>query len=123
MACSKDQAFPTVDSPTHLAAIISAMVNPRGNDRGHESVTILNISAETIDLSGWSLRDERERSQSITGQVRSSETITIPLDGASMRLNNTGGTITLLDGHGWKVDGVAYTAAQAQVEGRPVLFS
>jgi len=32
-------------------------------------------------------------------------------------------TITLLDDHGWKVDGVAYTAAQAGVEGRPVVFN
>ena len=111
------------DSPTHLATIISAMVNPLGNDRGHESVTILNTSADTLDLSGWSLRDERERSQAISGQVRPSETITIALDGASMRLTNTGGTITLLDDHGWKVDGVAYTAAQAGVEGRPVVFN
>jgi len=35
----------------------------------------------------------------------------------------TGGTITLLDARGLKVDGVAYTAAQAQVEGRPVVFN
>jgi uncharacterized protein YukJ len=111
------------DSPSHLAAIISAMVNPRGSDRGGESVTILNISADSLDLDGWALRDERGRRQTISGILPPSETFTIALDGTSLRLNNTGGTITLLDGRGLKVDGVAYTAAQAQVEGRPVVFN
>lgn len=110
------------DSPSTLAAIISAMVNPFGADRGHESVTILNISPTPLDLTGWTLRDDRERCQRLSGSIRPSETITIPLDGTSLRLNNRGGTITLLDARGLKVDGVAYTAAQAQEEGRPVHF-
>jgi hypothetical protein len=105
-----------------LAAIISAMVNPLGSDRGNESVTILNTSPHLLDLDGWSLRDEHERSQQLSGTVRPSETLTIPLTGQGLMLNNRGGIITLLDARGLKVDGVAYTAAQAQEEGRPVVF-
>jgi uncharacterized protein YukJ len=116
-------AIVSEDSPTHLATIISAMVNPMGNDRGHESVTILNTSAQTLDLNGWALLDERERHQRLTGSIEPSETLTIHLDGTSLQLNNKGGTITLQDSRGLKVDGVAYTAAQAQVEGRPVVFN
>lgn len=110
------------DSPTHWASIIAAMVNPREVDRGNESVTILNISAEPLDLTGWCLMDERERRQSLSGSLLPSETITIPLAKGGMQLHNEGGTITLLDARGLKVDGVAYTAAQAKVEGRPVVF-
>jgi hypothetical protein len=116
-------AIVPADSPTHLATIISAMVNPVGSDRGHESVTILNISAETLDLDGWSLLDERERRQRLSGTLQPSETLTIHLDGTSLQLNNKGGTITLMNAQSLKVDGVAYTAAQAQVEGRPVVFN
>lgn len=116
-------AIVPADSPTHLATIISAMVNPMGTDRGHESVTILNISAQTLDLDGWSRLDERERRQRLTGSIEPSETLTIQLDGTSLQLNNKGGTITLQDSHGLKVDSVAYSAAQAQVEGRPVVFT
>jgi uncharacterized protein YukJ len=111
------------DSPSHLAVIISAMVNPLGRDRGHESVTILNISTDSLDLEGWALLDERERRQRLRGTLQPSETLTIPLEGGSLQLNNNGGTITLLDARGLKADGVAYTAAQAQVEGRPVVFN
>jgi uncharacterized protein YukJ len=111
------------DSPTRLATIISALVNPMGRDRGHESVTILNLSADRLDLSGWTLQDERERQQQLRGSVAPSESITIPLDGTSMQLNNKGGTITLLEARGLKVDGVAYTAAQAKEAGRPIVFN
>lgn len=110
------------DSPSHLAMIIAAMVNPIGSDRGRESVTILNTSSTPLDLSGWSLMDERERRQTLSGSVAPSEAITVTLSGGDLRLNNKGGTITLLDGRDLKVDGVAYTAAQAEVEGRPVVF-
>jgi uncharacterized protein YukJ len=110
------------DSPSHLATIISAMVNPLGRDRGNESVTILNTSSEALDLSGWALMDEHERRQSLSGSVRPSETITVPLASGSLQLNNKGGMITLLDARELKVDGVAYTAAQAAVEGKPVVF-
>ena len=110
------------DSPSHLATIISAMVNPLGRDRGNESVTILNTSAETLDLSGWALMDEHERRQTLSGSVRPSETITVSLASGSLQLNNKGGMITLLDARELKVDGVAYTAAQAAVEGKPVVF-
>ncbi|MEB3318303.1 MAG: DUF2278 family protein [Cyanobacteriota bacterium] len=116
-------AIVPADSPTHLAAIISAMVNPVGSDRGHESVTILNTSASPLDLEGWSLLDERERRQRLSGTLLPSETLTIHLDGNSLQLNNKGGTITLLNAQSLKVDGVAYTAAQAQVEGLPVVFN
>jgi hypothetical protein len=110
------------DSPTGLAAIISAIVNPSGADHGRESVTILNTSAQLLDLSGWTLRDDQDRGQSLSGRFLPSETITIPLAGGGLKLNNQGGAITLLDPRGLKVDGVAYTAGQAREEGRPILF-
>ena len=39
-----------------------------------------------------------------------------------VQLSNQGGIITLLDGHGLKVDGVSYTKAQAQHEGQTIVF-
>jgi uncharacterized protein YukJ len=111
------------DSPYRLARIVAAMVNPGGADRGAESVTILNSSDRDLDLTGWTLRDEQERSEALAGSVRPGEAITLPLGGSGARLSNEGGTITLLDRRALKVDGVAYTRAEAQQEGRPVIFS
>lgn len=39
-----------------------------------------------------------------------------------VQLSNDGGTLTLLDPAGLKVDGVAYTRDQAAAEGRTVVF-
>lgn len=110
------------DSPYRLARIVAAMVNPRGTDRGAESVTVLNISDRDLNLAGWTLRDEQERSEPLTGSIRPGEAITLPLSGSGVQLSNEGGTITLLDAQSLKVDGVAYTRADAQTEGRPVVF-
>jgi hypothetical protein len=83
---------------------------------------VLNISDRDLNLAGWTLRDEQERSEPITGSIRPGEAITLPLSGSGVQLSNEGGTITLLDAQSLKVDGVAYTRADAQTEGRPVVF-
>ena len=41
---------------------------------------------------------------------------------APVALGNSGGLITLLNPDGLKVDGVAYTKAQAATEGRSLIF-
>ena len=45
------------------------------------------------------------------------------LSGNGAQLSNKGGTITLLNAEGLKVDGVAYTKDDAKAEGKPVVFS
>jgi len=85
------------NSTSHLATIISATVNPLGSDRGNGSVTILNTSSEALDLTGWALMDEHERRKCLSGSVRPSETITVPLASGGLRLNNKESMITLLD--------------------------
>jgi hypothetical protein len=42
--------------------------------------------------------------------------------GPPVALGNSGGLITLLNPDGLKVDGVAYTKAQATPEGRSLIF-
>jgi uncharacterized protein YukJ len=110
------------DSPYHLARIVAAMVNPRFNDPGHEFVTILNISATTLDLTDWKILDQYDKADTISGKIGPGEAITILLSGAGAQLSNKGSTITLLNGQGLKVDGVAYTKAMAQTQGSPVIF-
>ena len=58
----------------------------------------------------WRIRAEEVR-----------ETIRITVQ-TPVQLSNKGGLITLLDGAGLKVDGVAYTKEQANTEGRTNRF-
>ncbi|QBE62855.1 DUF2278 family protein [Pseudoduganella lutea] len=111
------------DSPYHLARIIAAMVNPKVSEPGSETVTILNISDQTLDLAGWQILDQRDDVDRISGVIEPGHAAVIRLTGEGARLSNKGGTITLLDANGLKVDGVAYTKDVAQIAGKPVVFS
>jgi uncharacterized protein YukJ len=110
------------DSPLHLARIVAAMVNPRSEDVGHESVTILNASSQNLDFNGWKILDQNDRADPISGLLQPGEAAVFRLSGSGAQLSNKGGTITLLNASGLKVDGVAYTRSAAQSEGIPVTF-
>lgn len=111
------------DSPYRLARIVAAMVNPRSDDPGREFVTILNTSDHTLDLTNWKILDQQDKADTISGSIKSGEASTFRLTGNGAQLSNKGGTITLLDAQGLKVDGVAYTKDAAKAEGKPVVFS
>jgi uncharacterized protein YukJ len=111
------------DSPYHLARIVAAMVNPHRDHPKHEFVTILNISAQTLELTNWQILDQLDKSEPISGSIEPGLAMTFPLSGSGAQLSNKGGTITLLNSQGLKVDGVAYTKEDAKTQGKPVFFS
>ena len=102
--------------------IIAAMVNPLKNERGRESITLINLSDTTINIEQWSLADSRKRRETLHGTVEAGETRKIILSGKSTRLINKGDIITLLNEEGIKVDGVSYTKKDASKEGWSILF-
>jgi uncharacterized protein YukJ len=110
------------DSPYHLARIVAAIVNPVAADPGKEFVTILNTTDRTLELANWQILDQLDHADTISGAIQPGETATFKLSGQGAQLSNKGGTITLLNSDGLKVDGVAYTKNQAKAEGRPVVF-
>ena len=104
-------------------SIIAALVNPGGADPGKETVTLLNLTPGPVDLSGWSLADGHGHALELAGPVLAAgETTRIDLSGQDVQLSNKGGTITLLDPHGLKVHGVAYTKENAALEGWSIGF-
>jgi uncharacterized protein YukJ len=110
------------DSPSIAAVrLVAALVNPVGPAPEAETVIILNASPAVVDVSSWCLADRiGQRSPIPGGPLDAGATRIVPVV-PPMALGNSGGTITLLDASGTKVDGVAYTAAQAR-EGWTVVF-
>jgi len=101
--------------------VVAALVNPIGPAPESETVTILNASPSEIDLDGWHVADRvGQRSPVPGGPLAAGATRVVPIT-PPMALGNSGGTITLFDPAGTKVDGVAYTAVQAR-EGWTVVF-
>lgn len=110
------------DSPYHLARIVGALVNPQGTDEANETVTIFNTSPCVLNLKGWKILDTHDREEPLSGTIRPSHALTIVLKGDGAKLANIGGTITLLDARGLKVDGVAYDRSAGRREGGAITF-
>jgi len=114
---------PLTDIPQQVTPvrIIAAMVNPEGGDQGIEYLILLNKSREAIDLTNWQIVDKFNKRDIIGSQViPSGDTLRITLTGNGAQLSNKGGSITLLNEQGLKVDGVAYTKSDASNEGEIV---
>ncbi|SFI39104.1 Lamin Tail Domain [Nitrosomonas sp. Nm34] len=93
--------------------IIAALVNPAGDDQGNETVTLINRSPNSVDLSGWLIADKNKKRSFITNlQLNPGATGVVKLDGQGAQLSNNGGIITLLNPEGLKYQGVSYTKEQ-----------
>jgi uncharacterized protein YukJ len=108
------------DPPDGRLRIVAALVNGAQTPEV-EFVTLLNTTAETVDLAGWTLADRDKHTLRLAGAIPAGETLRVKLT-PPVTLPNRGGVISLLDGSGLKVDGVAYTGEQAAEPGRTIAF-
>jgi uncharacterized protein YukJ len=108
------------DPPDGRVRIVGALVNAVQTPEV-EFVTLLNTTADAIDLAGWALADRDAHTMALAGSIGAGETLRVQLT-PRVTLPNRGGTVSLLDAGGLKVDGVAYTGAQAAEPGRTIAF-
>jgi len=115
-------AAPAPQTTTPGVRIVAALVNPIGPAPERETVLLLNALPEPVDVTAWRIADRQKRTCPVpAGTLAPGATLEVVASG-ELQLGNQGGTITLLDGTGLKVAGVSYTAAQARVEGRTIVF-
>ncbi|MGW0807347.1 lamin tail domain-containing protein [Nonomuraea sp. NPDC002799] len=100
--------------------IMAALPDPAGPDSGSETVTLLNLTASTIDLTGWALSDAAGERKTLTGTIDAGSAVRVALDGA-LRLENQGDTLILVDPRGTSIDRVTYKAEQVKA-GRTIAF-
>ncbi|MGH3669751.1 MAG: DUF2278 family protein [Pseudonocardiaceae bacterium] len=114
--------IPGPGEPDHLVRILAALVNPVGPAPEHETVTLINTSPQDLDLAGWVLLDAHKQRMVLDPlTLPAGDTLRVPLR-VPVQLGNHGGQLTLLNPAGLKVDGIAYTAKQAQQEGWTLVF-
>jgi uncharacterized protein YukJ len=101
--------------------IVAALVNPRGADQGHETVTLLNVTDTDQPLAGWAIANRTKARVALSGVIGAGATVTVTLP-VDVPLSNDGGLITLLDASGLKVHGVSYTKAQVARQGWTIVF-
>ena len=109
------------EEPDGRVRIVGALVNPVGPAPEAETVTLLNLTPQDVDLNGWRIADRLKNQMLLAQQVLpAGHTVRIAVQSPA-QLGNKGGLITLLDRDGLKVDGAAYTETQAR-EGWTVPF-
>ena len=113
---------PELPEADHIVRIVAALVNPPGPAPEAETVMLLNASPHQVDLTGWSILDSDKRQMMLHGGLLApGDSVRVQV-AAPVQLGNRGGLITLLSPDGLKVDGVAYTQAQAAAEGWSIVF-
>lgn len=100
--------------------IVAALINPLGEDRGRETVTLLNAGPADVDLTGWRLADATG-SQPLSGALASGEAVRVACAG-TVQLSNTRDTITVLDATGAWVHQVSYEARHLPAPGSTMRF-
>lgn len=114
--------------------IAAAMVNPSGDEREFEWVSILNLSHEPVNLEGWMLSDTKREPLQLNHVFKESERILQPGEAVRIQplspvmLSNRGGVISLYEkpqpdqSKGRRVDRVQYSPKEAEQQGIPVRF-
>jgi len=111
---------PTPEAPDGAVRIVAALVNAVVSPEA-ETATLLNTTAESIDLDGWQLLDRDKHAMVLSGEIGAGDTLRIML-AAPVVLPNAGGQITLLNSDGLRVDGVIYTRVQVSQPGYTITF-
>ena len=101
--------------------ITAAEINPPGDDRGAETVTLHNPTGAPATLDGWTLDNGNGTTHALAGQLSPGAELVVRLP-VEVPLSNRGGAILLLDPFGRHVDRVAYGRDQARGEGRVIRF-
>jgi uncharacterized protein YukJ len=120
-AITEPGPLPDPNDPDLVVRIVGALVNPLGPAPEPETVTLLNASPGPVELVGWEIADRLKNVHPLNGVLTAGSTATIPVR-PPVQLGNKGGSITLLDDQGLKVDGVSYTKQQARREGWTLVF-
>ncbi len=103
--------------------IIAALINPKGDDRGLESITLINIGPEPMAINNWRILDKNGKSTSFSiPTLEAGDTYKLVLDGRGAQLSNKGGIIKLLNEKGEMIHLVSYSYGQVRTQGKTTLF-
>jgi endonuclease G len=114
---------------THLSQrviiINSAMINPRGDERKGEWISLHNRGSHQTSVEDWILVDGKGRQAKLAGGIKSGESLRIMgKDRGKILLSNSGGSLMLYDEHGCLIDHVTWSGSQVSrlEEGLALVF-
>nr|WP_245653318.1 lamin tail domain-containing protein [Herbidospora sakaeratensis] len=97
--------------------IVAALPNPAGADAGAEKITLLNVTADPVDVGGWHLRDTSGNRTALSGAIEAGDVRVVKVSW----LNNDGDSIMLVGPDDVVIDTVTYKKEQVRT-GRTIAF-
>ncbi|MFK8007398.1 MAG: S8 family serine peptidase [Saprospiraceae bacterium] len=101
--------------------ILSAMVNPKGTEKGNETITLLNATNQSVNFKNWKLTDGKRKKEELKFTLKAGAIKTINLS-TKFTLANSGGNVLLLNPEKVIVHQVKYTKKDASKEGWTIKF-
>lgn len=93
--------------------INSAMINPIGDERTGEWISLHNRGNENTDVTDWTIVDGKGRKAILTGSINFGESLRLAGDAkGKILLSNAGGSLMLYDKDGGLVDYVTWSKEQ-----------
>ncbi len=102
--------------------IAAALVNPVGDERANEWVSLINIGSASVDTAGWKLTDHLGRVHDLPDQTIEPGVAIRVQPVADMQLRNNGGSITLRNSQGQQIDRAFWVREEGSRQGQPVVF-
>ncbi|HEY4475279.1 MAG TPA: lamin tail domain-containing protein [Candidatus Paceibacterota bacterium] len=89
--------------------------NPIGKDTKGEYITIANDEQETINLTGWQVKDASGKIFKLNGYaLKANEELKLPYSKTKISLNNDAETVYLIDAKGKIADELSYAGSAAE---------
>ena len=127
---AKDETRDSVAVDKAAIFIAAAMVNPSGDEREFEWVSLINLSSKPVNLEDWTLSDSKHKPLQLNSVLKEEQRILKPGEAVRIQplspvmLSNRGGVISLYDnqGQGRRIDRVRYTERDVEREDLTVRF-
>jgi uncharacterized protein YukJ len=95
---------------------------PAGPDQQPPRLLLMNLSPTDLQLDGWSLLDGKHNSLALSGVTKPAEVLRVDLPEGFGLDPDRGGTITVVDNQGMRVDGVRCARRDLSRDGWAIVF-
>ncbi len=109
------------DEPDGMVRIVGLLLQDEASESPERTVTLINATPTHLNMKGWVVLDYVRNRHELSGSIKAGEgrSFNLPKD---FILPRAGGTMTLLNADGLKVNGVAWTARDTCRDGWTIVF-
>lgn len=123
VSSSEDTRRDIVHMAERRIIINSAMIDPEGNERAGEWISLHNRGSSETNINDWVLVDGQDRRVTLNGNIGAGESLVLRGENkGTIQLSNSGGSLMLYDEHGCLIDHASWSGVQVRRTGEGMAF-